>query len=476
LDALEARVDAMRSSRKPAPIPSRRLALGFAWAWLLAAACGGGSPPPAPLPDVHSTAPTERLPIDGLWEVTATGAQVQLERGRMYLQSGFGPDERHGILLYADIHQTTADRYRCRKPLQRDGRITWIACTMELAADRSLRVGLREPDAPASPPSGPGREGTDAGPPAETARETASDAEFTPVVLADETWFRAQAGSWHIISLRDAHRPPRAATRVEDSAAVPELPPSPAPTEPALEVRGDRTRFGRYVALVIGSADYTYLPDVATAAGDSAAVSRVLERRYGFEVTHLRNPSLTALTGALGRYERELGPNDNFLLYWAGHGYVSAELGRCYWFPVDAVGEDPAQGLASNDVAAALDRMQAKHAIVVADSCFTSAQRREAGLRDPAADTPIELSRRRTRVVLTSGGLEPLQDGRGSGHSVFTGALLSVLSKNRDVVEGAALYEQIREQIVAGASQTPEYADVQDARHAGGDFVFVPNP
>ena len=108
---------------------------------------------------------------------------------------------------------------------------------------------------------------------------------------------------------------------------------------------------------------------------------------------------------------------------------VSDELGRCYWFPVEAFGDDASQGLANDEVASALRRMRAKHVMVVADSCFTAAQRREVGLQDESANAHERLSKLRTRVVLTSGGLEPIQDGQGSGHSVFTGALLAALQK-----------------------------------------------
>lgn len=415
----------------------------------------GSPPPPAPLPNVYSTTASEKLPIDGLWKTGSDPVTyAQLERGRMYLQAGFGPAERHGTLLYADIHQSSANTYRCRRPVQVDGAIAWRRCKIEVEEGGWLRVRTQiEQDDPL-----PRKQ------------------RFAPVIPADELWFEAQADAWHIVSVREAHRPPPKAPVIGSAAVVPSLPPSPPPTEPALAVPSSAARFGRYRALVIGSADYDYLPAVATAEGDAAAVSTLLEEQYGFEVTHLRNPSLVDLGRALARYERELGANDNFLLYYAGHGYVSDEIGRCYWFPVEALGDDASQGFANEDVAAALRRMKAKHVMVVADSCFTAAQRREIGLQDESADVHERLSKLRTRVVLTSGGLEPLQDGQGSGHSVFTGAFLTALSANDEVLDGTSLFAQIQQIVTAGASQTPEYADIRGADHGGGDFLFVPTP
>lgn len=448
------------------PLPPLLLAVQLG---VLGVSTGCTSPtPPAPLPHLQSAPASERLPIDGLWEIEREQAPggpaedgdalwessdpprtVQLERGRLYLQSGLAPGERHGILVAAHIHQSSPSRYRCRRPVRDEHAIVWRSCRLVLEPDRSLRL--------------------------ETVGER-DELRFSPLLLADETWFRAQAEAWHILSAREAHRPPPEVPVISSVARVPSLPPPPEPTTPRVPVPSGSSRFGRYRALVIGSADYTYLPGVATADEDAEAVSHLLEARYGFEVTHLRNPSLSAVQGALDRFQRELSRDDNFLLYWAGHGTVSNELGRCYWIPVDAMGDDPTEGLSNEELATALREMKAKHVMVVADSCFTAGQRRGTGLAAEDAAARDRLARKRTRVVLSSGGLEPIQDGRGGRHSVFTGAFLASLAENGqngEVMDGTALFGAIRER-VTGASQTPEYADIRGADHGGGDFLFVP--
>ncbi len=447
--------------RRPGEARAAAAALAL---WAAALGCASPDPPP-PLPDVYSTRPSERLPIDGLWKVEreevaadrtdpelwegADGPRVvQVERGRMYLQSGLGPDERHGVLVLSDIHQSSATEFRCRRPLRDDDRIVWRRCRITLLPGPVLRV--------ATPGS----------------RDTL---EFTPLVLADRTWFDAQAAAIYILSAREAHRPAPEIPVIAPEVTVPALPPPPEKAAPRIEVAKPASRFGRYQALVVGNDDYTYLPSVATAREDAKAVSRLLRSRYGFEVTLLRNPSRSALLGALDRYQRDLSKQDNFLLYWAGHGAISDEVGRCYWIPVEAMGDDPTEGLANDDLAATLRNMRAKHVIVVADSCFTAADRREIGLEADGPSARQKLSKRRARVVLSSGGLEPIQDGEGGSHSVFTGAFLDALTENAGVLDGSSLFERIQER-VTGASQTPEYADIRDADHGGGDFLFVPSP
>ena len=426
------------------------LPLGIA---LVVAACGS-PPPPARLPDMRSHEPSERLSIDGLWKTRSEPEiHVRIERGRLYLHRDVTGGEPQGTLLYAALHQVAAREYSCRRPLPRGGTIVWPVCTITLEEDDSLRVLTRKPED----------------------EKQSLEQHFVLETLDDAVWFAAQSRSLHIVSILEAHEPPPPDPTL-GQGNIPDLPPSPTPEELALAAASTTTRFGRYRALVIGSAEYTYLPSVATAEGDAAAVSDLLADRYGFRVALLRNPSLSDLSKALTRLERELGSNDNLLIYWAGHGFVSDELGRCYWFPVEALGDDASQGLANDDVAAAVRRMKAKHVLIVADSCFTASQRREVGLREEATDAHERLSELRARVVLSSGGLEPIQDGQGSGHSTFTGAFLSALAANGEVLDGQSLFSQIEQIVTTAASQKPEYANILGADHDGGDFLFVPAP
>ena len=75
---------------------------------------------------------------------------------------------------------------------------------------------------------------------------------------------------------------------------------------------------------------------------------------------------------------------------------------------------------------------------------------------------------------MTSGGLEPVVDKGGGGHSVFANAFIGALRENVDVLEGRRLFEHLRGPVALNAPQTPEYADIREAGHANGEFLFVP--
>ena len=41
------------------------------------------------------------------------------------------------------------------------------------------------------------------------------------------------------------------------------------------------------------------------------------------------------------------------------------------------------------------------------------------------------------------------------------------------VINGTKLFDSVRQLVMVAAQQTPQYADVRQAGHDGGDFLFV---
>jgi uncharacterized caspase-like protein len=371
----------------------------------------------------------------------------------MYLHSNFGPGGRFGRLRYRAIEQTGPRSFACQKLIRRDGRNHWVTCQLSLEADGTLieeNAGLAELGVEAD---------------ASLFHATEPD---------DEEWFRAQSRSHQLISREAAHRPP-AAARPPSPGEIP-IPLPPPPSQIVPPVVKQVLPFGPYHALVIGAGDYQYLPAVATAEDDADAVASLLEERYGFDVINLRNPVREQLLTALEGLQDSLGPRDNLLIYYSGHGWFSEVDGRCYWFPVDALDDDSANWIADTEITQSLRDMEAKHVMLVVDSCYTDGQRREPGLTERDRDYHTRMSEKRTRVVLSSGGLEPVQAGDGGRHSVFTSAFLDALRENEGVLDGASLYSQIQGLVSSKSIQTPEYADLLEAEHDGGDFLFLVAP
>ncbi len=255
-----------------------------------------------------------------------------------------------------------------------------------------------------------------------------------------------------------------------------------APAEPAVAPKPRPNpfagiHFGRYKALVIGNNDYRDLPDLKTAVNDARAVARLLTDDYGFDTKLLIDATRGDIFTELGRLRATLKPDDNLLIYYAGHGVLDEIGQQGYWLPVDAESDIQTNWISNSDITTTLRAIRAKHVMVVADSCYSGTLVRAAVVNiKTAAARKAWISRmttKRARTALVSGGLEPVTDQGSGGHSVFAGAFLAALRENPDVMGGQALYDAIKRPVVLNADQTPQYSDIRRAGHDGGDFLFV---
>ncbi len=235
--------------------------------------------------------------------------------------------------------------------------------------------------------------------------------------------------------------------------------------------------FGAYHALVIGNNNYRELPKLKTAANDAKSVAKLLTDDYGFETNLLLDATRADIFTELGRLRTKLTPDDNLLIYYAGHGILD-ELGQQgYWLPVDAQPDIKANWVSIGDITTSLRAIRAKHVLVVADSCYSGTLVRAAPISIKTASGrrawASRMTRKRARTALVSGGLEPVVDSGREGHSVFANAFLAALAENPDVIDGQGLYDAIKRPVVLNADQTPQYSDIRRSGHDGGDFLFV---
>lgn len=235
---------------------------------------------------------------------------------------------------------------------------------------------------------------------------------------------------------------------------------------------------GKYYALLIANNDYNYtnLPDLKTPADDALALKEVLSSKYNFNVQLLLDAERDQVIEMLYHYRKMIGINDKLLIFYAGHGWMDREADEGYWLPVNASADNPIQWISNSSIIAAIRAMRAKHIIVISDSCFAGKLTRNIS-NMPADQANIDkITARKARVVITSGGLEPVLDSGGQGgHSVFAAALLESLSENKEIIDTASLFSLIRAKVSWNADQVPEMGIIHKAGHEGGDFFFIPN-
>ena len=249
----------------------------------------------------------------------------------------------------------------------------------------------------------------------------------------------------------------------------------PAPARvPPLTLPGDRIQaFGSYHALVIGIDNYRSVSSLKTAVHDAKTVAELLSKDYGFNVRLLIDATRNQMLDAFDDLRRRLTERDNLLIYYAGHGYLDVDSDRGYWLPVDADANRRANWLSNSDLADVVRATRAKHVLVVADSCYAGTLTRSTSVQMTVLDDLARLAQKRSRTALISGGLEPVEDAGGGDHSVFAKAFLDTLRTNSGVVDMSQMFSTMRRQVILGAQQTPQYGDIRQTGHEGGDFIFI---
>lgn len=257
---------------------------------------------------------------------------------------------------------------------------------------------------------------------------------------------------------------------------------APAARRPALP----DVNFGNYHALVIGNNKYAHLQDLDSAINDASELARVLRDRYGASVRLLTDANRYEMLSALNDLRAKLTSNDNLLIYYAGHGYLDEVNMRGHWLPTDAEADNTANWISNIAVTDILNVMAAKQVLVIADSCYSGVLTRSVQIRQGTTRTERErlnwlqqMTTKRARVVLSSGGLQPVLDSGGGEHSVFTGALLDVLEENHDILDARTLYSLVAAKVsyaaaTVGFAQEPEYAPLRHSGHESGDFFLIP--
>lgn len=436
---------ASQSDHTPGCGQPRRPARPFGYAWgakrvqllaLALAVSGCALIPRSDLPMQDDVAKTEPLPIDGIWRLEENGKRYRVEGGRIWLMDRLvvGPVfMQPGQVSTIDLEQVGPNEYTGTDI--GSGGVPWRATTSASGAILEIATAI------------PGRY------------------TFVPVELDDRTWFDAQIAADAIIS-----RPAASALAASGSGGTAGL--AAALGDPALSA-SQRASFGPYHALVIGNNGYRHLPRLVTATRDADAVSRLLRDQYGFQVTKLQDATRAQILTALRRMRETLTDGDNLLIYYAGHGWLDVDADEGYWLPVDAQSDSDVNWISNATITGYLRSIQAKHVMIVADSCYSGTLTRGIKLDVKPPDYLERISRQRARVVLSSGGLEPVADGGGGGHSAFARHFLDELRANEGVLDSTTLYARIRRPVMLAADQAPELADIRKAGHEGGDFLFI---
>jgi hypothetical protein len=244
-------------------------------------------------------------------------------------------------------------------------------------------------------------------------------------------------------------------------------------------------RSGAHKALLVAVSGYRSYPGLPTPKADAELLAAVLRDRYGFEVRIVLDPTRLDLLLALHAFRQSLGNEDSGLIYFAGHGEID-DGKQGYWIPSDGTLDDRETWVANRVVTDMLAVSEARHLLVVADSCYSGTLTR-VGTQPPTDNLPADQWRSwadvsaagKSRVAITSGGLRPVPEASDGTVSTFARSFAAILNEAGGALEAQRLHRELASRLAADATaqafgQRPEMAPMQFAGHERGEMFFLP--
>ncbi len=231
----------------------------------------------------------------------------------------------------------------------------------------------------------------------------------------------------------------------------------------------------RYFALIIGVSNYQdNRLNLDRPEQDAKALHDILVSRYTFEdstVTLMLSPTREQILEQLFQYRKKLGPSDNLLIFYAGHGYFDKDADQGYWWPADARPNNPANWLSNSDLREQIKSIKSLHTLLISDACFSGGifKVRDVSQFVDAPNDIQQLYKMPSRRAMTSGTLTTVPD-----KSAFLEYLDKNLFQNNDkYLTSQDLFYKMRSAVIGNSPVVPQTGIIYQAGDEGGDFVFV---
>jgi hypothetical protein len=231
---------------------------------------------------------------------------------------------------------------------------------------------------------------------------------------------------------------------------------------------------GSYYALLIGIDKYSdpAIPDLDNPINDATRLEKILVSKYTFQedqITVLKNPGSEDLIIALDELAHKITPDDNLLIFYAGHGWFDEKANIGYWLPSDAKQVNKAAWFRNSTLCDYLKEIDSKHTLLIADACFGGSIFKTRAAFPDATKAVNMLYELKSRKAMTSGTLTEVPD-----RSAFVKYLMERLDENTEkYLTSEQLFSSFRMAVINNSDVVPQYGEIYNVGDEGGDFIFI---
>ena len=254
-----------------------------------------------------------------------------------------------------------------------------------------------------------------------------------------------------------------------------------------LEQRGGASAagngFGTYHAIIFAVGEQqpsSGLPSLKFPIREADSLRAVITREYTFDpknVQVVKNPTREAILDSLEAVARRLGPEDNLLVVYSGHGGFDEAGREGYWLAADAANSRKSTWIPNESIRTWLRTLKARSVLLITDACFSGSLNRSNDDRvilpadnQRAIAGALMYARRSSRQAMTAGTAKETVPQV----SIFSMEIIAALKARRaPVFMAQQLAGEINPRVAAVARTTPTFSAVPGIESDQGDFVFV---
>ncbi len=231
---------------------------------------------------------------------------------------------------------------------------------------------------------------------------------------------------------------------------------------------------GKYYALIIGNNNYTdnSISSLDEPINDATKLYNVLTTQYTFEpqnVAFLKDATYVEMIEAFDNLSDKITPNDNLLVFYAGHGWWNETKKLGYWLPTDAKKNSTAFWIANSRISDYMGSINSKHTLLIADACFSGSIFKTRSAFADAQPSINKLYDLPSKKAMTSGNLKEVPD-----KSMFLYYLVKKLENNNEkYISADMLFASFRQAVMNNSQTEPQFGTIQNAGDEGGEFIFI---
>jgi tetratricopeptide (TPR) repeat protein len=232
---------------------------------------------------------------------------------------------------------------------------------------------------------------------------------------------------------------------------------------------------GKNYCLLIAAQNYQdkSIPSLDNPIQDAMKLKIVLKSNYGFSdenIITLFNPEANDIKRKLLELTNTIQPEDNVLIFYAGHGIWVEKEKKGYWLMTDAKRNDVDTWVSNKDILELVSKLPSRHTLLITDACFSGGVFKTRSIGKDASASIQLMGEKISRVAITSGNDTEVPD-----ESVFMRYLVKALNENKEkyLTAQKMFITHIMEAVMTETKTEPRYGTLELAGHVGGDFIFV---